>query len=93
MCKSESDPTQLAKTEANTISSSIGKFTIPYDNFYINAEYVRTGTDSPDSLGTYKITNSPTIVLIKSGYQPLVKRITVDNLNNAEESFVLTTIK
>jgi hypothetical protein len=93
MCKFESDPTQLAITEANTISSSNGKFTIPYDNFYINAEYVRTGPDSPESIGTYKITNNPTIVLIKSGYQPLVKKITVDNSSNAEESFVLTKIK
>jgi hypothetical protein len=93
ICKSESDPTQLAGTEANTISSSNGKFTIHYDNFYINTEYVRTGADSPDSLGTYKITNNPTIVLIKSGYQPLVKKITVDNSSNAEELFVLTKIK
>jgi hypothetical protein len=93
MCKFESDLVQLAGTEANTISSSNGKFTIPYNNFYINAEYVRTGPDSPESIGTYKITNRPTIVLIKRGYQPLVKQITVDNSSNPEESFVLTKIK
>jgi hypothetical protein len=93
MYKLESDPTQLASTEANAVSLSNGKFKILYDNFYINAEYVRTGPDSPELLGTYKITNSPTIVLIKSGYQPLVKKITIDNSGNTEESFVLTKIK
>jgi hypothetical protein len=93
ICKLENDLALLQRTETNSVSGSDGKFTIKYDNFYPNVEYIRTGVDGPDSLGTLKFTNYPSIVLMKDGYQTLVKKITVDISGTPETTFVLNKIK
>jgi len=93
MCKLDQDIAALQKSETGTVSGNDGKFMIPYDNFYINASFVCTTPDGPDPSGIKKFTNTPTIVLMKNGYQPFFVKTNVDNSSNPEESFVLKKIK
>ena len=93
MCKLNTDISLIQNSETISVSAADGKFIIPYNKFYIGVQYVFTGPDSPDPLGTGNFTNTPTLVLVKDGYQPLQKKLTVDNSSNPETAFVLKQTK
>jgi hypothetical protein len=89
MCVNMLEPAILEQSKAKTHTNAKGVFQIEYKNIPIGAEINHTDETGPEILGQWTVPDSITIVLTKTGYESIQKKIVIDSTQNVEYDFVM----
>ncbi|MBN2102420.1 hypothetical protein JW835_00095 [bacterium] len=88
MCIQMLDTESLAGSKPKFCTDSQGRFEIPYDHIPVGKE-IPWMSETADSLGTFVVSDSVTIVLTKSGYASVEEKIKVNVHVSARHSFIM----